>query len=129
MSPRPDQTILVADDDRSVLDALHKTLSKQGYEVLRAATSEQAIAAVQGHGAPVDLLIVDCVMPNVSGPELADILLLIGPQMKVLFITGLDGLSIKLAFGRPCEYVQKPFGMRLLVAKVGEMLGHAIPSA
>src|SRR5882724_9317459 len=69
MSPRPDLTILVADDDRSVLDALHKTLSKQGYEVLRAATSEQAIAAVQGHGAPVDLLIVDCVMPNVSGPE------------------------------------------------------------
>jgi len=119
----------VVDDDRSVLDALHKTLIKQGYEVLEAATSEQAIAAVQGHDAPVDLLIVDVVMPSVSGPELADMLLLIRSQMKVLFITGLDGLSIALAFGRRCEYVQKPFAMRLLVAKVEEMLSHAIPPA
>ena len=132
MSPKyakSDRTILVVDDDRSVVEVLHKTLSKHGYEVLQAATSEQAIAAVQGHGAPVDLLIVDGVMPNVSGPELADILLFVRPQMKVLFITGLDGLSIELAFGRHCECVQKPFTMRSLVAKVGEMLGQAIPCA
>jgi DNA-binding response OmpR family regulator len=119
----------VVDDDHSVVEVLDKTLSQHGYEVLRADTSEQAIAAIQGHGAPVDLLIVDGVMPNVSGPELADILLFVRPQMKVLFVTGLDGLSIHLAFGRPCECLQKPFTMRLLVAKVGEMLGHAIPYA
>jgi len=131
MSPKyakSDRTILLVDDDRSVVEVLHKTLSKHGYQVLQAATPEQAIAAIRDDGAPVDLLIVDCVMPNVSGPELADILLFVRPQMKVLFITGLDGLAIDLAFGRDCECVQKPFTMRSLVAKVKEMLGETIPS-
>jgi len=118
----------VVDDDRSVVEVLHKTLSKHGYEVLQAATSEPAIAAIREDRAPVDLLIVDGVMPNVSGPELADILLFVRPEMKVLFITGLDGLAIDLAFGQHCEYVQKPFTMRSLIAKVGEMLGEAIAS-
>src|SRR3954471_14952267 len=97
------RTILVVDDDSSVVEVLHKTLSKNGYEVLQAAGAEQARQAMQRHGRPIDLLIVDAVMPDVSGPELADGLLKVCPKMKVLLITGLDGLAIQLAFGRPCE--------------------------
>ena len=122
-SPR---TILVVDDDNSVVEVLHKILSKHGYEVLQAAGAEQATAAARGHPHPIDLLIVDAVMPNVSGPELADGLLELRPEMKVLFITGLDGLAIQLAFGRPCECVQKPFTLRFLVTKVQEALSDTV---
>lgn len=129
MSPqhsRSPRTILVVDDDNSVVEVLHKILSKQGYEVLQAAGAEQAAAIVQGHPTPIDLLIVDAVMPKVSGPELADSLLRLRPEMKVLFITGLDGLAIQLAFGRACDCVQKPFTVRFLVAKVQETLSDAV---
>jgi len=137
MSPqysRSPRTILVVDDDSSVVEVLHKILSRHGYEVLQASSAEQAAAAVREHARehargnanPIDLLIVDAVMPSVSGPELADGLLKLLPEMKVLFITGLDGLAIQLAFGRPCECIQKPFTVRFLVAKVEEMLGHVV---
>jgi two-component system cell cycle sensor histidine kinase/response regulator CckA len=128
MSPqysRSPQTILVVDDDSSVVEALQKVLSKYGYEVLGAGGGEQAAEAVWAHPDRIDLLIVDAVMPKMSGPEVADTLLQLRPEMKVLFITGLDGLAIQLAFGRPCEFLQKPFSVRFLAAKVQEMLAGA----
>jgi two-component system cell cycle sensor histidine kinase/response regulator CckA len=128
MSPeysRSRRTILVVDDDSSVVEALSKVLSKHGYEVLTATGGDQAGEVVRTHAGSIDLLIVDAVMPKVSGPELAERLLQLRPAMKVLFITGLDGLAIQLAFGRPCESVQKPFTVRFLVTKVQETLGDA----
>jgi CheY-like chemotaxis protein len=117
------KTILVVDDDKDVLNVLQDVLSRFDYAVLPAQTSEEAIAVVQGHPAGIDLLVVDAVMPQMSGPELADILLFLRPSMKVLFITGLDGLAIRLAFDHPCECLQKPFSARLLVTKIQDALG------
>jgi two-component system cell cycle sensor histidine kinase/response regulator CckA len=70
----------------------------------------------------IDLLMVDAVMPEMSGPELAEVLLFLRPLMKVLFITGLDGLTMRLAFDRPCVCVQKPFTLRSLAPKIKELL-------
>ena len=106
MTPK---TILVVDDDASVVEAVRKILGKYSYRVLNAATAEQAIAVVKERLSEIDLLLVDAVMPKMSGPELADILLFLRPHMKVIFITGLDSLTIRLAFDRACECVQKPF--------------------
>jgi len=100
--------ILLVDDDSTVVKALQRILSKRGYEVLAAQTVEDSIAAVKS-GAEIDLLVVDAVMPKVSGPELAEILLFLRPGMKVLFITGLEEFTIRLAFDRPCACLQKPF--------------------
>lgn len=99
MSPqgvRP-KTILVVDDDSVVLKALYSILSHHGYEVLQAQTVDEAIGEVQRHPAALDLLVTDAVMPKMSGPELADILLLLRPDMKVLFLTGLDSQGSLLA--------------------------------
>src|SRR5215212_7896889 len=100
------KTILLVDDDARVVESLQKILRKRGFEVFAVQTVEDSIAAVKS-GAQIDLLIVDAVMPKVSGPELAEILLFLRPGMKVLFITGLDGLTIRLAFDRPCACLQK----------------------
>ena len=120
------KTILLIDDDSTVLTALQRILSKQGHSVLAAQTVEDSIAAVKS-GAEIDLLVVDVVMPKVSGPELAEILLFLRPGMKVLFITGLDGFTIRLAYDRPCACLQKPFSIGLLVATVEELLQKEAP--
>ena len=95
--------------------------SGSGYEVLPAQTMEEAIAAARRTNS-IDLLVVDAVMPEISGPELAEILLFLRPNMKILFITGLDGLAIRLAFERPCAFLQKPFSVTTLVTKIDAML-------
>jgi DNA-binding NtrC family response regulator len=117
-SPR---TILLVDDDSTVVQALKTILRRRGYEVLAAETLEEAIAAARVVS-ELDLLVVDAVMPKMSGPELAEILLFLRPKMKILFITGLDCLTIRLAFNRPFEFLQKPFSIGVLVSKVHEML-------
>jgi CheY-like chemotaxis protein len=132
MSPQYSQsskTILVVDDDSGVVTVVCRILTTCGYQVLEATSVAEAIAAVQQSPTGVDLLVVDAVMPKVSGPELADILLFLRPAMKVLFITGLDSLAIRLAFDRPCGCVQKPFTPLLLVSKVQEALGETRYSA
>lgn len=128
MSPRHAKslkTILVVDDDSSVVTLVHRILAVYGYEVLEARSVEEAIAAVQQAQPGIDLLIADAVMPKVSGPELADILLFLRPDLKVLFITGLDCLTMQLAFNRPCGFLQKPFSAVALISKVEEILGES----
>jgi DNA-binding NtrC family response regulator len=113
--------ILLVDDDPTVVQALKAILRRRGYEILAAETLEDALAAARS-ASGIDLLVVDAVMPRVSGPEMAEILLFLRPNMKILFMTGLDVLAIRLAFGRPCEFLQKPFSVGSLIAKIEQML-------
>jgi two-component system cell cycle sensor histidine kinase/response regulator CckA len=125
MSPQPaasPKTILLVDDDPIVVQALNILLTRRGYKVFATETLEGAISAAR-RVTEIDLLVVDAVMPDISGPELAEILLFLRPNMKILFITGLDGLAIHLAFDRPCAVLQKPFAVTALVSKIEEMLG------
>jgi DNA-binding NtrC family response regulator len=62
------KTILLIDDDSTVVKALYSGLQRVGYEVLTAENLEQAIAVVKG-ASEIDLLVVDAVMPEISGPE------------------------------------------------------------
>lgn len=117
------KTILVVDDDSNVVRVVREILGAQGYDVLEGETVERAVESVKRHPAGIDLLVIDAVMPKISGPELADILLFLCPEMRVLFITGLDSFAIQLAFDRPCGCLRKPFTSRLLLSKVRELLG------
>ena len=103
------------------MQALQPVLRRQGYAVLAAETLDDAIVAVQRVPA-IDLLIVEAVMPRMSGLELAEILVFIRPNMKILFITGLDRFAIRLAFEGPCDCLQKPFSVGLLVSNVQALL-------
>jgi DNA-binding response OmpR family regulator len=115
------KTILLVDDDPNVVQPLQSILSHRGYSVVGAATFDEAIAAARRPG-EIHLLVVDAVMPQISGPELAEILLFLRPNLKILFITGLDGLAIRLAFDRPCAVLQKPFPVSLLVSRIEGLL-------
>lgn len=114
--------ILVVDDDLEVLTMTADLLAREGYDVMRAGSPLQALEALGAHAAQVDLVVIDAVLPTISGPELAEQIVAKYPDVRVLFMTGLDALSVTLAYGKACESIQKPFQLHSLRTKVASML-------
>jgi two-component system cell cycle sensor histidine kinase/response regulator CckA len=122
---KPQQVVLVVDDEPAVLSLVVTILERAGFEVLSAGCPLQALQlAAQRHGT-IDLLVADVVMPGLSGPMLADSLADRRPEMRHLFMAGLpDSPEIReriLARGRP--FLAKPFVPQTLLDKVRGVLG------
>lgn len=113
---------MVVDDDPEVLKLTSDVLTQEGYQVVSAATPVDALGHLTSDQKGFDLLLIDAVLPAMSGPELAEKMLVAQPDAKVLFMSGLDALAVTLAFGKPCESIQKPFPLKTLKAKVASML-------
>jgi len=82
-------TILLVEDDESVRILVRTMLLQRGYEVLCAEDSDEALKIAHGHRDHLDLLIADMVMPGMNGPQLAQRLRVLQPNLPVLFMTGL----------------------------------------
>jgi PAS domain S-box-containing protein len=121
----PSATILVVDDDRAVRLLTARTLERQGFAVLQAASAREAHAHVLD--ASVSLLITDVVMPDTSGVDLAATLLARDPRMKVLFMTGYaaDAIAAHEPLPGAGELIHKPFTPDRLVSAVVRALDHA----
>jgi GAF domain-containing protein/nitrogen-specific signal transduction histidine kinase/ActR/RegA family two-component response regulator len=87
-SVRGAETILLVEDEGDVRALARDLLREQGYTVLEAATSTEAIEIGQRHRDPIHLLVTDVVMPRMSGRELAERLLALRPDLRVLYISG-----------------------------------------
>ena len=119
------ETVLVLEDDVSVRHISVRMLRKLGYEVIEAATGEDAQRLLNENGGrKVDLLLTDLVMPQMSGRRFADSLRAAHPNIKVLFISGY--LEESLQPHDRCEpgmfFLPKPFDVEQLSAKVREAL-------
>jgi CheY-like chemotaxis protein len=88
MSAPPDCTVLLVDDDASVLTLLQHTLSLAGYLVLVASDGREAISCFESHGGAIDLLITDVQMPGMGGQELARHFLRTHSKLPIVFISG-----------------------------------------
>jgi len=97
-------------------------LQKLGFRTLSAETPEQALAVAGDYQSVIDLLLVDAVMPHISGPELADRLLGSRRDMRVMFCTGVEPFAACLAFGKTCDWIKKPFTSATLAARVQKAL-------
>lgn len=123
-------TILLVDDDDQVSNLAHASLAAQGYRVLAARDSDQALRLSDEHPGPIDLLITDQVMPPfLSGQELATCLRLLRPDLKVLYISGYgatDGVVDEVgdAFA---GFLAKPFSPQDLVDKVAALIAAEDP--
>lgn len=115
------QRILVVDDDPDVLRLTADLLTREGYDVLPAASPLQALDMLK-NVTGVDLMLIDAVLPMMSGPEFAEQMVTRYPAVRILFMTGLDALSVTLAFGKECDSIQKPFQLHSLKTKVASML-------
>jgi PAS domain S-box-containing protein len=121
---RGHETILIVEDEPSVLRMTSALLKKQGYEVLAAATPGEAIRLAGEHAGEIHLVITDVIMPEMNGRDLATNLLSQYPQLKHLFISGYtdDIIAHHGILDEGVHFVQKPFSVKDLTAKVREVL-------
>src|SRR5438477_7042753 len=122
--PRGSETVLLAEDEPAVRAIARQALERQGYTVLAAPSGADALALAAQHGATIDLLLTDVVMPGMSGRDLADRLTAQRPGIRVLYMSGYtDNAIVRHGMLEPgLAYLQKPFRPDALVRKVREVL-------
>ncbi len=86
--PKGHETILLVEDEASIMEVTRLSLERLGYCVLTASTPEEAFAAAREHAGGIKLLITDVVMPNMSGRDLAEELAALYPGLIILFMSG-----------------------------------------
>jgi two-component system, cell cycle sensor histidine kinase and response regulator CckA len=114
------ETILLAEDNASVLTVARAQLARLGYKVLFAGDGSMALEIAQSYQGRIDLLITDVVMPSMSGRELAARLVAIHPETKVLFTSGYaeDIIIYHGVLDRRLQFVSKPYSLRSLSTKI-----------
>ena len=124
---RGSETILLVEDEEPLRRLCAEFLEQLGYHMLAAANGKEALALVQAYPGKIDLLITDVLMPELPGPELAQALLAMRPDLKVIFISGYsDGsLAHDGVLNPGTVLVHKPFTIRALTATLRQVLGPA----
>jgi PAS domain S-box-containing protein len=123
-SPRGTETILVVEDDVAVRALSRHVLQGCGYNVLAAATAEEALRIATQHPSPIHLLATDVVLPGLGGRLLAERLLELHPETRVLYVSGYtDDAVVRHGIQQAkVHFLQKPFGPAALASKVREVL-------
>ncbi len=127
-----EETVLLVEDDESVCELVKSVLASQGYSVLAARHPQDAEAICKSHAGRIQLLLTDVIMPEMTGPDLANRLTKLNPQLRVLFMSGYidDSIVRQEIRERGIAYLQKPFSPINLARKVREVLDSMpIPSA
>ncbi|MBK6683335.1 MAG: response regulator [Deltaproteobacteria bacterium] len=121
--PKAPRRILVCEDNAIVRVATLRGLKAHGYETLEAPTGAEALVILGRQ--PVDLLLTDVVMPEMSGPELATAARAAHPNLPVLFMSGYTESAVLPAqtSARDLAFIAKPFTPSALVAKIEEIFG------
>jgi PAS domain S-box-containing protein len=121
---RGSETILLVEDEDVVRGLTRKILMQAGYNVLDAKGGEEAIRVCRAHVGPIDLLLTDVVMPELSGKEVADRLVELRPEIRVLFMSGYTDEAIVQhgVLDANVEFIQKPFTWIGLTKKVRDVL-------
>jgi len=119
------ETILLVEDEEGVRAVTSTILRRQGYRVLEAATPLAASSLFEEHGDEIDLLLTDVVMPEMSGPALAQRFIGRRPDLRVLLISGYANLATPLITSPHVGFLGKPFQASALTEKVRQMLSGA----
>jgi two-component system cell cycle sensor histidine kinase/response regulator CckA len=124
-SDRGTRTILVVEDETPVRHLVTSTLQRAGYSVLSAEDATSAMGRLKGHGAPIDLLLTDVIMPGRNGRELARDALEFQPGLPVLFMSGYADRTFgpEGPGGLGDAFLQKPFALDVLLGRVRQILG------
>ena len=123
--PTGDETVLLVEDEAAVRDITARHIRELGYSVLEAANGHEALAIAQRHEGEIHLLLTDVVMPQVSGPDLADQLLAVHPTLAVLFMSGYSQSSVSHhnIRGQKADFLDKPFTRASLAHAIRTALG------
>jgi two-component system, cell cycle sensor histidine kinase and response regulator CckA len=119
-----DGTILLVDDEKMILDVGALLLNQLGYTVITADNGKDAVEQLLRHRGEIDLVLLDMIMPGMSGGDTFDLLKEIDPNVKVILASGysLEGQAQEI-MERGCNgFIQKPFTVKELFRKIQDQL-------
>ncbi len=121
---RGSETILLVEDEPMILDVIKTMLEMLGYNVLAAGTPGEALRLAREYKGWIHLLMTDVVMPEMNGRDLAGKMLSLYPDIKRLFMSGYTANVIAHhgVLEEGVYFIQKPFSLDSLGAKIGEAL-------
>ena len=114
-------TILVVEDDPSVLTLVDRMLTLGGHTVLAAEDADQARFMLSDHGGTPDVLVVDIILPGSNGLDFARTVKAEYPALKVLFMTGLVHQSPKVLRSGLGPVLHKPFTSDALLKAIDRL--------
>lgn len=123
---RKSQTVLLVDDEKIVAQTEAAMLEKIGFEVLVAYNAETALETFADQREKVELVLLDMIMPGSSGEEIFRELKVIDPHVKIILCSGysIHGEASHI-MAQGCDgFLQKPFSLEKLSAKIREVIGH-----
>jgi len=118
------ETILLVDDEEMVLEIGQKILERLGYVAITAQNGMEAVRIYKERHSSIDMIILDVIMPVMGGGDTFDRIKKIEPNVKILLSSGysLDG-QVAAILQRGCAgFIQKPFSIETLSAKIREIL-------
>jgi signal transduction histidine kinase/serine/threonine protein kinase/ActR/RegA family two-component response regulator len=129
--PRATHTILVVDDDQLVRESVLRVLSRAGYKAYAASGAPDALEIMENRRNDISLVVLDVVMPGMTGPELAQQFAERHFPAKVLFVSGFapGNLPVEAKSLTRETLLQKPFEGADLLRRVAQMLDHHVGNA
>ncbi|GAA2561242.1 MULTISPECIES: response regulator transcription factor [Streptomyces] len=120
-------TVLLAEDDRAIRNALERALTLEGYRVTAVADGVEALAQV--HRSRPDVLVLDVMMPGIDGLQVCRVLRAEGDRTPVLMLTALVETADRIAGldAGADDYVVKPFDVEEVFARLRALLRRARP--
>lgn len=124
------ETIMVAEDDPSILKLAEKILKGLGYVVLTANRPKRAIELMKEHTGEIHLLVTDVIMPEMSGLELVNNIRALNPDLKSVFMSGYtsDTIAHHGVLNKGVHFIQKPFSKEDLAKIVRKALDEVTSS-
>ena len=118
------ETLLLVEDDDNVREFVTLSLQSFGYAVIAVPDGKAAVSLYANRKTPIDLVVTDVVMPDMSGRVLAETLRESSPDLKVLFVSGYtdDAVVRHGILQANVEFLQKPFTPDALARKVREVI-------
>lgn len=121
---RGTETILLVEDERTVAEVTRELLISLGYRVYVAGSGQEAVATYMVKKGEIDLVILDMIMPGLSGGETFDLLREINPELRIILSSGysINGQAQDI-MDRGCNgFLQKPFYLEQLSGKIRGVL-------
>jgi PAS domain S-box-containing protein len=127
--PTGSETVLVVEDEAAIRKLTNLILQKAGYTVLLAESPDAAEQIAGSYPGPIHLMLTDVVMPGMRGPELAERLLRLRLDLRVLYMSGYtdNAIAHHRFLDAGTEFLQKPFTPVALMQKIREVLGSSGP--
>ena len=123
MDDRQQNAILVIDDDPGALALIQATLEALDYRVYTANSGNEGIKLYETHWQEIKLVLLDYMMPEMTGDVVLELLRMANPDVRVLLVTGYgDEFVRKMLALRVCGYLKKPFSISELVQGVQDTL-------